>query len=301
MAGELRWILLGLGLALIAVLWWWERRRPSAPPEESAIRQDRFEPRLDGEDVVALGEHGGAVAVDVSSRAPEGRPVPRGDPPLVTIDDLPENADSVVLAPAPLAPERHAAATSAAERRRARPDGPPPKPAGPAAAPAAASEAPAAAPPPAAQPEPPPRQQRIVAIRLIGDREQRIDGAELKQALAAEGLEFGRYAIFHRLLQSGRPVYSVASLVEPGSFDADAMGSARFPGISLFAVFPGPMPAPQAFDELMATARRLAERLGGALQDDSGSSLTGQRVLSIREDLVHFEHLLALGRSRPGT
>ncbi len=61
----------------------------------------------------------------------------------------------------------------------------------------------------------------------------------------------------------------------------------------MFAVYPGPIPAPQALDELLATARRLADRLGGTLQDESGSSLTGQRVLSIREELVHFEHLVA--------
>ena len=71
--------------------------------------------------------------------------------------------------------------------------------------------------------------------------------------------------------------------------------------MSLFAVFPGPLPAPQAFDELLACARRLGDKLGCVLQDDTGSSLTGQRVLSLREDLVHFEHLVSLGRGgRPG-
>jgi cell division protein ZipA len=145
-----------------------------------------------------------------------------------------------------------------------------------------------------------PRQQRIVAVRLIAKGDQRIDGATLKAALQAERLAFGRYSIFHRLLESDRPIYSVASLVEPGSFDPDVMGSEQFPGISLFAVFPGPLPAPQAFDELLATARRLADKLGGVLQDDSGSSLTGQRVLSLREELVHFEHIVGLGaRGRP--
>ena len=299
MASELRWILLGLGLALIAGLWWWERRRPSAPPEESSVRgSDRYEPRLDGE---GAPEHRGTVAADLPMRAHDERQVPRGDPPLVTIDDLPENTDSVVLAPTPLVEERPAPAPSAFERRRPRP-GPPPPPEPPAApAPEEAEfdeplEAPAAEPPP----EPPARQQRIVAIRLIGERDRRIDGAELKKSLAAESLEFGRYSIFHRMTPAGRPVYSVASLVEPGSFDPELMASVRFPGISMFAVYPGPMPAPQAFDEMLATARRLSERLGGVLQDDSGSSLTGQRVLSIREELVHFEHLVALSRSRPG-
>ena len=314
MASQLRWILLGLGLALIAGLWWWERRRPSAAPEESLVRgPDRFEPRLDTETPGT-----GLAAVPAAPPTPEppmraldGRLVPRGDPPLVTIDDLPENIDSVMLAPQPLPDERpetsEATEPTVAERRRSRSNPPPPTP--PPAAPAATGHAsPAAdslaAPPPAEPARPPaerpPRQQRIVAIRLLGDRERRIDGADLKKALAAEGLAFGRYAIFHRLVQGGRPLYSIASLVEPGSFDEEQMASSLFPGISIFAVYPGPMAAPQAFDELLATARRLAERLSASLQDDAGSSLTGQRVLSIREELVHFEHLVVLSRSRPG-
>lgn len=296
MASELRWILLGIGLVLVAGLWWWERRRARVPPEESPLRsQDRFEPRLEGE--AAAGE-GHAAGAEPALRALDERPVPHGDPPLVTIDDLPENTDSVVLAPGPVPDERSLAmATTALERRRHRPDPPPPEPVAAAEAPEELIEAPRA---PEPEPEPPPRQQRIVAIRLLGDRERRIDGAELQKALASEGLEFGRYSIFHKILQGGRPVFSIASLVEPGSFDPDLMASLRFPGISMFAVYPGPIPAPQAFDELLATARRLADRLGGALQDDSGSSLTGQRVLSIREELVHFEHLVALSRTRPG-
>ncbi len=300
MASELRWILLGLGLALIAGLWWWERRRPSVPSEESALRAgDRYEPRLDAEGAVAAtaGERAGTATLELPIRAHEERAV-RADPPLVTIDDLPENTDSVVLAPTVLAEERHAPLpTPVLERRRARPD-PPPPPA-PVRPPDPVIEVPAEVPEPP-PPEAPARQQRIVAIRLIGDRERRIDGAELQKSLAAEGLEFGRYSIFHRLMQGARPVYSVASLVEPGSFDPERMASGHVPGISLFAVYPGPMPAPQAFDEMLATARRLAERLGGVLQDDTGSSLTGQRVLSIREELVHFEHLVVLSRPRSG-
>ncbi len=225
------------------------------------------------------------------------RPVPRGDPPVVTIDDLPENTVEVVLedpseSAAPPAATR--APRLAGDRRRPVADPPVIEP----AAEPVEAVAPASEPEPAPL-ETPPRHQRIVAVRLLGRDNQRIEGRDLKAALGSEGLQFGRYSIFHRLVEGGRPLYSVASLVEPGSFDPNGMENLRFPGISLFAVFPGPLPAPQCFDELLAAARRLADKLGATLQDDSGSSLTGQRVLSIREDLVHFEHLVSLSRSRP--
>jgi cell division protein ZipA len=324
MAAELRLILLGLGIALVAGLWWWERRRPGAPREETGLRSaERFEPRLEADDhaaarVAASAEPAsGESAVEDTRELPAlraataERPVPRGDPPLVTIEDLPEDPSDVVLAsPTPqaaasaaVAPEepmaeraqRPSPAEAAAERRRPMPS---PPPATPPPAPASTAEPEPVTPPPAT-PETPPRHQRIVAIRLLARDRQRIEGRDLKAALTGESLEFGRYSIYHRSLDGGRPLYSVASLLEPGSFDPAQMESVRFPGISLFAVFPGPLPAPQCFDDMLATARRLADRLQGTLHDDSGSTLTGQRVLSIREELVHFEHLVTLSRTRP--
>ena len=67
---------------------------------------------------------------------------------------------------------------------------------------------------------------------------------------------------------------SAASLNRPGTFDADTMDSQHYGGLSLFAVLPGPKPPPQAFDELVFTARSLNERLQGVLQDEQGGPLT---------------------------
>jgi cell division protein ZipA len=321
MVAELRLILLGLGVALVVGLWWWERRRSGASRADSPPRTEMFEPRL----AVELGPSSGdgpgeAVKAPTTEldtqelptmRAPVlDRIVPRGNPPVVTIDDLPDDLVDVELTPPPRRVEPPNLRTPlqgrpAADRRRPVPD--PPIVAEPIDTLETletletldevliSSE-------PTAEPdagETPPRHQRIIAVRLLGRDGQRIEGHDLKAALGGEGLEFGRYSIYHRVVDGGRPLYSVASLVEPGSFDPNVMDSLRFPGVSMFAVFPGPLPAPQCFDELLATARRLADRLGATLQDDAGSSLTGQRVLSIREDLVHFEHLVALSRSRP--
>jgi FtsZ-interacting cell division protein ZipA len=49
--------------------------------------------------------------------------------------------------------------------------------------------------------------------------------------------------------------------------------------------------APTTFDMMLSTARRLAQRLSGHLQDEQGSTLTAQRILNLREELVHFEHV----------
>jgi cell division protein ZipA len=117
----------------------------------------------------------------------------------------------------------------------------------------------------------------------------RLDGARLKDAILAEGLEFGRYDIFHRLDGNGRPIFSVASLREPGSFDLDAMPTTAYPGVALFMVLPGPVSAAEAVDEMVFTARALAAQLGGALADERGAPLTPLRMGRLREEALAFE------------
>jgi cell division protein ZipA len=133
--------------------------------------------------------------------------------------------------------------------------------------------------------------QRIVALRLVSTQE-RWNGRAVVEALQAEGLVFGKYSVFHREHAGNKSIFYVASMVEPGSFDLARADSLSYPGISLFAVVPGPIEAPQIFDLMLATGRRLADRLQGQLQDEQGSTLTAQRILNLREELVHLEHVV---------
>ena len=119
---------------------------------------------------------------------------------------------------------------------------------------------------------------------------ERWNGSELHAALEAEGLSFGPYSIFHREREDGKSLLYVASMMEPGSFDIERMDEQDFPGVSLFGVVPGPLDAPATFDLVLSVGRSLAERMKGQLQDEQGSTLTAQRILNLREELVHFEH-----------
>jgi cell division protein ZipA len=313
--GELRWILLALGATFIAALWWWELRRSRperAPGEPRPLRQ---EPQF-----VGVGA-GAPERTEPAVRAvPDDRKVPSSTPPVITLADLPEDPDDVVLATPSDRPTRlveREPKTSVIEETEEDeeeeeelfedtipgieservPATPIPVPSG---ANTEASglwntrgvrrETPRDSSDPSAE-------QKIVAIRMVASAD-RIEGTALRAALESEGLEFGRYAVFHRQRSDGRMLYSVASLLEPGSFDLERMAQQRFPGVSIFAVFPGPVEAPQVFDDMLATARRLAERLSGSLQDERGSSMTAQRVLSLREELVHFQHVVTRMRSR---
>jgi cell division protein ZipA len=127
--------------------------------------------------------------------------------------------------------------------------------------------------------------RKIIALRLVSAPAARFSGRSVRLALAAEGFVLGKFEIFHKPGPDARAVLSAASLTKPGTFALNSIDGQRFGGLSLFAVLPGPLPARQTFDELLATARSLNDRLQGALQDERGEPLTPMRSASIREGL----------------
>jgi cell division protein ZipA len=321
MSSELRWILLIIGVVFIVGLALWERRRPrqaNSTPERAAPREALGHPGPRALREPAL------VLPEMRAREPSGAPgqelpvVDLADPERVPVLEsraevppvaaaraeedaalAPEAANDTVpdplaaddvLADARASPAPPGAGKDFADVARAAPPPVAPTVRPLAGAPAAAApvrevlpELPGAAPPVVEWP--PDEQRRIVALRLVAPQPQRFPGRSLRQALAAEGFVLGRFAIFHKPDEARRAVLSAASLNRPGTFDADTMDSQHYGGLSLFAVLPGPKPPPQAFDELVFTARSLNERLQGVLQDEQGGPLTPSRIATLRERL----------------
>lgn len=130
--------------------------------------------------------------------------------------------------------------------------------------------------------------RKIMALRIAAGA-QRFTGEQLLEALLSEDLQHGKYDVFHRLADGDASVFSIASMVEPGTFDPANMKDETYPGITMFAQLPGPIDGLLAFNELLACARRLQEKLGGVLQDDRGVPLTIHRVERLRQDVRDFQ------------
>ncbi|HEY7752290.1 MAG TPA: cell division protein ZipA C-terminal FtsZ-binding domain-containing protein [Steroidobacteraceae bacterium] len=312
---ELRWILLAAGVALILGLWWWETRKSKAQasPAEPWPRE-RSEPTVDAGEALedtAPTQPDAAVTsfaptidrvrtprrppvveipvdleVDVSAyvgkdRRRAGEPEIEPDVDIASLETtVVEDIVDIGAADPDEEQDDHQRSpwvrTQPLEHLKVAPK-PPEEPAGPVPEDPALRETEEAS------------RQRIVALRLVAHVE-RWDGRLLRESLEAEGLRFGRYSVFHREREDGKTLFYVASMVEPGSFDLECMDQQTFPGISLFGIVPGTLEAPATFDLILATGRHLSERLGGQLQDEQGSTLTAQRILNLREELVHFEH-----------
>lgn len=128
-------------------------------------------------------------------------------------------------------------------------------------------------------------ERRIVTLRVIPNSEPRFAGRALRQAFSAAGFWHGPLDIYHLPDEDGRVIVSAAALAQPGTFDPSIMDSQRFSGLNLFAVLPGPRPERETFDELVHSARQLAERLDGKLADQHGEELTPQRIGRLRQAL----------------
>jgi cell division protein ZipA len=307
LAAELRLILLGLGLPLLAGIWWWTARRAGQAPGNAALRESTvgkpMEPAppldptyADSDDemgpVAGSRDWGVPPFEPLNIRTAEFERVPVLDRPMMT-DAAAEPSSSA-------GPPSVSAAAAAAPQNAARPV--------PAVMPAAASKPPFSTRPVSATgamnetsdrfsavaPSTPnaAELQRIVTIRVCAVGETRWSGDRLMAALELHGLAFGRYQVFHRKHVDGRTLFCVASLVEPGTFDVTAMADQEFRGVTLFAVLPGPLEPLDTMDELFATARGLAEELSGMLQDGKGMPLSPQRAAALREDVAQFQAML---------
>jgi cell division protein ZipA len=142
-------------------------------------------------------------------------------------------------------------------------------------------------------------QQKIVTLRVCAVGDERWSGRDLMAVLEGHGLAFGRYQVYHRKHADGQSIFYVASLIEPGTFDAATMPEQEFRGVSMFAVLPGPLEPLHAVDALLAMARELARELSGTIQDAKGMPFSPQRIATLREDVARFQALLNPSALRP--
>lgn len=137
-------------------------------------------------------------------------------------------------------------------------------------------------------PLPPP--EKVIVLYLQARDNRRVSGAELLSATLKSGMELGEMDIFHRLQKGDRrPVFSMADLTRPGTFNKDAWNTFETHGVTLFMGLPGPLGALDAWDAMLATGRRMAEVLHLDLLNQEREPFTRQHEGQVREELRTFE------------
>jgi len=126
----------------------------------------------------------------------------------------------------------------------------------------------------------------LIQLSVVARDDGFFNGEDLRDALVDLNLVYGDMGIYHRYDREFRePLFSVASLVEPGTFPIDDMGSFECPGVVMFFQ-PTQVRDPLAvYDDLVGTCHELAMKLDGIEWDETRKPATDEKIAQMRERL----------------
>ena len=142
----------------------------------------------------------------------------------------------------------------------------------------------------------------VLVCNVMAREGSELHGDDLLEALITNGLKFGEMNIFHKRFRgtsNGPVIFSVANILNPGTFDLNAMAEFRTIGVSLFLALPSPINNLEAFEQMLNVAIHLKESLDGELKDDHRNVMTAQTIEHYRQRIRDFElrQLRAAGKS----
>lgn len=136
-------------------------------------------------------------------------------------------------------------------------------------------------------------EELVLALNVMAEPGQFFSGSEVRRALDDVDMVWGDMQIYHHFgvgdHRARRPLFSLANILEPGFFDQERMNDdMQTPGLVLFMRLPGPVEGRIAFELMLNTGQRLAQVLGGELRDETRSVLTVQTITHLRERIAEF-------------
>ena len=133
---------------------------------------------------------------------------------------------------------------------------------------------------------------KIVSLYVAARAGQVLRGEDIVVAAEKTGLTFGHMNVFHRLVEGHPergPIFSMASILKPGSFDMANIRDMETPAIAFFLTLPAPMTALDAWETMLPTVQRMGELLDGVVLDDGRNALGRQRIAHIRDELRAYD------------
>tara|TARA_B110000211_G_scaffold153849_1_gene174656 strand:- start:4411 stop:5817 length:1407 start_codon:yes stop_codon:yes gene_type:complete len=134
--------------------------------------------------------------------------------------------------------------------------------------------------------------EQVISILVTANDSQGFYGTQLLKLVEACGLVHGEMDIFHRFedgLRLGKTQFSMANMMEPGTFDLKEMNHLHTPGVVFFLGLPTAQDSMQAFDYMLETAQCLATNLGGEVLDEQRSVMRPQTIEHCRQQIREFE------------
>ena len=133
---------------------------------------------------------------------------------------------------------------------------------------------------------------RIVSLYVAAKAGNKLRGQDIVVAAEKAGLTFGHMDVFHRLVDGKPelgPIFSVANIIKPGSFEMSRIAEIETPAIAFFLTLPAPVAALDAWETMEPAAQRMADLLDGVVLDEERNALGRQRIQHIRDELRAYD------------
>ncbi|TYK65490.1 cell division protein ZipA [Colwellia echini] len=141
---------------------------------------------------------------------------------------------------------------------------------------------------------------QVIILSVVMPPNQQMLGAALLPSLLTLGLRYGEMNIFHRHQDSagnGKVTFSLANIMNPGSFDLDTMETFATQGVSLFMTLPNAGDSFAVFEQMLSAAKQLAQEFNGQLLDDKRNVMTKQTEQHYVSKIREFDRLSRIARA----
>ena len=130
-------------------------------------------------------------------------------------------------------------------------------------------------------------------------REAPFVGTKIRALAESQGWVLAEDGGFHAVDGEGRELFSVSNL-DGAAFSPEEMRTLHTRGITLLLDVPRIANGVQAFEQMLVSARQLAETLGGTVVDDNNSPFGDQEAHVIRGQIDHFQGRMNSRGLEPG-
>jgi len=126
----------------------------------------------------------------------------------------------------------------------------------------------------------------IIVLYILPKPNQILIGSQINSAAQAMGLSFGEMNVFH-FMDDSRSVFSLANMLEPGSFDADTIHDLKTTGLTVFMQMHVGDPLDD-LTEMLQRSYQLAGLLDARLCNHKREPLTEQDAENYRTQVGYF-------------
>ena len=135
---------------------------------------------------------------------------------------------------------------------------------------------------------------QVIILSVVMPANQQMLGAVLLPSLLTLGLKYGEMNIFHRHEDNagnGKVTFSLANIMNPGSFDLDSMESFATRGVSLFMTLPNAGDPFYVFEQMLNAAKQLAQEFNAQVLDDKRNVMTKQTEQHYLSKIREFDRM----------